>query len=73
MNAKNIIKMLSGNKVDLEFDLLLNEQSIPYNPNPVFIGVTFDKRLCFNIHFKNLRTRALSRLNNNNNNKTATG
>ena len=52
-----------ASKGDLEFDLLLNGESIPYNPNPAFLGVTFDERLCFNMHFENLRTRALSRLN----------
>ena len=47
----------------MEFDLRLNSESIPYNPNPVFLGITFDERLCFNKHFENLRARALSRLN----------
>ena len=36
---------------------------VPYNPNPVFLGITFDENLCFNKHFENLRARALSRLN----------
>ena len=45
------------------FDLRLNEESIPYNPNPVFLGITFDEYLCFNSHFENLRIRALKRLN----------
>jgi len=47
----------------MEFDFRLNSESIPYNPNPVFLGITFDERLCFNKHFENLGARALSRLN----------
>ena len=47
----------------MKFDLRLNSESIPYNSHPVFLGITFDESLCFNKHFENLRTRALSRLN----------
>ena len=47
----------------IDFDLTLNNELIPYNPNPVFLGITFDGRLCFNAHFANLRVRALRRLN----------
>ena len=47
----------------MEFDLRLNSESIPYNPKPVFLGITFDESLCFNTHFEILRARALSRLN----------
>ena len=38
----------------MEFDLRLNSESIPYNPNPVYLGITFDERLCFNKNFENL-------------------
>ena len=44
-------------------DLRLNGDPIPYNPNPIFLGITFDEGLCFNKHFANLRVRALKRLN----------
>ena len=47
----------------IRFDLVLNNEFIPYNPNPIFLGITFDERLCFNVHFANLRARALRRLN----------
>ena len=65
MNAKKYCYTIYSNasKGDLEFYLLLNRESFPYNPNPVFLRVTFDERLCFNKHFENIRTRALSRLN----------
>ena len=53
----------NGSKDDLEFDALLNGDSIPYNQNSVFLGVTFDEGLCFNIHFENFHTRALSNTN----------
>jgi hypothetical protein len=52
-----------GNGDRLDFDLQLNGESIPYNPNPVFLGITFDEKLCFNTHFENLGIRALKRLN----------
>ena len=65
MNAKKCCYTIfsNGRREGLEFDLRLNSESIPYNPNPVFLGITFDESLCFNKHFANLRTRALSRLN----------
>ena len=41
----------------------MNGKSIPYTPNPTFLGITFDERLTFKVHFENLRIRALKRLN----------
>jgi len=52
-----------GGRGNLVLDLRLNGESIPYNPNPIFLGITFDERLTFNVHFENLRVRALKRLN----------
>ena len=65
MNAKKCCYTIfsNGGRGDLEFDLKLNSEFIPYNPNPVFLGITFDESLCFHTHFENLRARALSRLN----------
>jgi hypothetical protein len=65
MNAKKCCFTIfaGGNGDRLDFDLLLNGESIPYNPNPVFLRITFDEKLCFNTHFENLRIRALKRLN----------
>ena len=65
MNAKKCcFTIFSGGNGDrLDFDLLLNGESIPYNQNPIFLGITFDEKLCFNTHFENLRIRALKRLN----------
>ena len=65
MNAKKCCYTIfsNGGKDGMEFDLRLNSESIPYNPKPVFLGITFDESLCFNTHFENLRARALSRLN----------
>ena len=53
----------NGGREGIDFDLSLNNELIPYNPNPVFLGITFDEHLCFNTHFANLRVRALRRLN----------
>jgi hypothetical protein len=52
----------SGYKKE-KLNLLLNNSCIPYNKNPIFLGITFDEQLCFNLHFENLRARALKRLN----------
>ena len=45
---------------NLELNLQLNGEPIPFNPNPVFLGITFDERLCFNAHYANLRIRVLN-------------
>ena len=65
MNAKKCCYTIfsNGGRSEVEFDLRLNSESIPYNPNPVFLGINFDESLCFHPHFENLRARALSRLN----------
>ena len=46
MNAKKCFYTIFSN-CDLEFDLKLNSEFIPYNPNPVFLGITFDKKFVF--------------------------
>ena len=65
MNAKKCCYTIysAGKGDNLEHDLRLNGELIPYNPNPVFLGITFDERLTFNTHFESLRSRALKRLN----------
>ena len=56
MNAKKCCYTIfsNGSRGDLDFDLRLNSESIPYNSNPVFLGITFDESLCFHKHFENL-------------------
>ena len=65
MNAKKCCYTIysAGKGDNLEHDLRLNGELIPYNPNPVFLGITFDERLTFNTHFESLRSKALKRLN----------
>ena len=41
----------------------MKEDLIPYNPNPVFLGITFEENISFNSDFNNLKSRALSKLN----------
>ena len=53
----------SGNRKNIKFVLKLGKDEIPYNPKPLFLGITFDENLCFNEHFKNLEERAYKRLN----------
>ena len=57
--------VFSNNKTtsNKNFNLNINGSSIPYDKNPVFLGVTFDRRLCFGTHIDNLKTRALKRFN----------
>ena len=50
-------------KAESGLKLNLNNRCIPYCNNPIFLGVTFDTRLCFNAHYDYLRERALKRLN----------
>ena len=45
------------------YDIKLEHDNIPYNKNPVFLGVIFDESLCFNKHFVGLRARGIKRLN----------
>ena len=52
-----------GGRNGIKFDLQMNGKSIPYTPNPTFLGITFDERLTFKVHVENLRVRALKRLN----------
>ena len=34
----------------------------PYNPNLVFVGISFDEKLCFNAHYANLRVKELKKV-----------
>ena len=65
MNAsKCCYTIFSGNgRGNISLDLRLWGELIPYNANPVFLGVNFDEYLCFNTHFQNLIIRALKRIN----------
>ena len=65
MNAKKCCyTIFSGkSKTGISLNLKLKNDTIPYNRNPVFLGITFDECLCFNKHYENLRVRALKRLN----------
>ena len=49
MNAKKCLYIIftKGTRKGLEFDFQLNGESILYNPNPIFLGITFDERVCF--------------------------
>ena len=65
MQAKKCCyKIFSGaGKSSVSFKLKLKNDVIPYNKNPVFLGIIFDEYLCFNKHYENLRVRALKRFN----------
>ena len=70
MNAKKCCYTIfskAGNKNSrfvkkIVLDLKLNCESIPYDPNPQFLGITFDEHLCFNKHIDILKDRALKRI-----------
>ena len=65
MNASKCMYTIfsGGGRGGISLNLRLFGKEIPYNPKPVFLGITFDERLCFNEHYSNLRERALKRLN----------
>ena len=66
MNAskcKYTIFSTLGTKSTIRFDLLIGDGKIPYVPNPLFLGITFDEFLNFRIHTNNLEVRARKRLN----------
>jgi hypothetical protein len=65
MNASKCMYTIfsDGGRGGINLNLRLFGEEIPYNPEPVFLGITFDERLCFNVHFSKLRIRALKRLN----------
>jgi hypothetical protein len=65
MNASKCMYTIfsGGGRGDINLNLRLFGEEIPHNSEPVFLGITFDERLCFNAHFSNLRIRALKRLN----------
>jgi hypothetical protein len=64
MNAKKCCYIFFSNKpVTTKIELKLNNELIPYNSKPVFLGITFDEKLCFADHIESLKTRALKRIN----------
>ncbi len=46
-----------------KIEIKLNNEKIPYDPKPLFLGITFDERLNFSEHTENLSLRALKRIN----------
>ena len=52
-----------GTREKVGFILSLSDGTIPYNPNPIFLGVTFDEHLTFKNHIGTLMLRAFKRLN----------
>jgi ribonuclease P/MRP protein subunit RPP40 len=53
----------AGSKNKERFEMNFCNGIIPYNPNPVFLGVTFDEFLNFRVHTDKLEKRARKRLN----------
>ena len=52
-----------GSRNKDKFEINLKDGKIPYNPNPVFLGITFDEFLNFKNHTELLERRARKRLN----------
>ena len=52
-----------GNCNKSKIEIKLNNGIIPYDPKPLFLGITFDERLNFSEHTENLSLRALKRIN----------
>ena len=49
-------------KNKLKLNLNLNKKMIPYNPNPLILGITFDERLTFHKHFSEITKKCYDRL-----------
>ena len=45
------------------FEFRLNDEFIPYDKNPVFLGITFDERMCFNAQIDKMKKKCFNRLN----------
>ena len=52
-----------GSRNKTKFELLINGARIPYDPNPIFLGIVFDEFLNFRAHVEKLVTKARPRLN----------
>ena len=66
MNAKKCMYTIfsgAGSKNRDKFELNLTDGVIPYNPNPMFFGITCDEGPNFKTHTENLLKRAHKRLN----------
>ena len=53
----------AGSRNNEKFEMKFGTGNIPYNPKPIFLGITFDEFLNFKEHTENLVTRARKRLN----------
>jgi hypothetical protein len=53
----------NGSRYQTRFELFINKGKIPYDPSPVFLGITCDEFLDFRVHTEGLAIRARKRLN----------
>ena len=47
-----------GSRNEIRFELYINQGRIPYAPNPVFLGISFEEFLKFRVHTEGLAIRA---------------
>lgn len=56
--------IFSGNSSKNQpLNIKIFKKTIPYDKNPVFLGITFDESLCFNAHVNFVRSRCADRIN----------
>ena len=60
---KTVFTIFSRKHSKKEVELFYNNQPLKHDPNPTFLGITFDKMLLFDKHTDNLVLRAERRLN----------
>ena len=53
----------SVNRNNEALDLVIYGESVPYENNPKFLGITFDRNMTFKKHFENLEKKIQDRLN----------
>jgi exonuclease III len=64
MSASKCCYTIFANKVSKpNVAPVLYDTQIPYNKNPVLLGVTFDEQLSFNKQIENIKTKAIKRMN----------
>ena len=51
-----------GAKNEGKLGLKINQNNIPYQKNPIFLGIQFDERLTFNKQVENIKNKCYDRL-----------